>query len=166
MRGGETDPVDLSRKRKVKGYAPLSLAVIIGLILIAIFLTLLYLGSLEGSKRFGLFGQKKQQEQPTEAKGKPTKPQSTNLTLNVSPNPAPAGVNTAITFNGSGFNPNERLWTTIGGVACCGGTTADSKGSFTYTTYIALEPGSYTASVLVREGDSWVWAINSNFSVQ
>lgn len=87
-------------------------------------------------------------------------------TLTVLHNPVPAGVNTAIAFRGSGFGPKERVWVTIGGEACCGGTTADSKGSFTYTTYIALDPGTYTASALVRHGHSWVWVTNSTFRAQ
>lgn len=89
-----------------------------------------------------------------------------SMSLTVSPNPVDAGVNTGITFSGSGFGSNEQVWVTIGGVACCGGTTADSSGSFTYTTWIALDPGAHTASVLVREGGNWVWALNSAFSAQ
>jgi hypothetical protein len=87
-------------------------------------------------------------------------------TLTVLHNPVPAGVNTAIEFSGSGFGSKERVWVTIGGEACCGGTTADSKGSLAYTTYIALDPGTYTASALVRHGHSWVWTTNCTFSVQ
>ena len=87
-------------------------------------------------------------------------------TLTVLHNPVPAGVNTAITFSGTGFGSNERVWVTIGGEACCGGTAADSHGSFTYTTYVTLDAGTYTASALVRQGNSWVWAANHNFLVQ
>ena len=91
---------------------------------------------------------------------------SSNYSLSVSPNPVPANVNTAITFTGSGYKPNERVWITIGGIACCGGTKADSKGSFTYTSYAVVGPGSNTASVLVRQNNSWVWAVNATFSAQ
>ena len=93
-------------------------------------------------------------------------PAPSSMSLSVSPNPVDAGVNTAVTFRGSGFGANEDVWVTIGGVACCGGTTADSSGSFAYTTYVELDPGTHTASALVRQGSSWVWAVNSTFSAQ
>ena len=55
-----------------RGNISFALAIGLGLILILVFLTLLYLGKIEGPKIFGLFGEKKQQEQPTEAKVAPT----------------------------------------------------------------------------------------------
>jgi hypothetical protein len=99
---------------------------------------------------------------PALAAGK-TKGEPTLAVLN---NPIPANVNTAVEFSGSGFGSKEQVWVTIGGEACCGGTTADSQGSFAYTTYIALDSGTYTASALVRHGHSWVWTTNCTFRVQ
>ena len=97
------------------GVVPLATLLILGIVLVLIYLTVVYLGPSKGLDHFGLIGQKKAQEQSSEAAkggngggaGKGGKTTVAPCTLTATPNQVKTGTDFLLT--GTGFTPGTQL---------------------------------------------------------
>lgn len=138
-----------------KGF--LSLPLMLGLLAILVFLIFFYFGPLEGSKKLGLFGERKQQEQPAEAAGK--------TTPTLSATPASPEVGQPFTVNGSGFRRGEQVYVGLAGYFGLSPVTVDDQGAFSFPYGGITLPGEYTFIAMRSSHKNWVIAASLKITV-